>query len=81
MINASNWRRLARLVAEQHARESPWNVPPPPGLDAAGLRLWGEWVAELAATPDSHARKVKRTALEEMNAELVGIACRVLSGG
>jgi hypothetical protein len=74
-------RKVGRLEAERHACEAAWNVPPPPGLDAAGARLWAEWTADLAATTDAHVREVKRTAMQCMDAETVAIAARVRSGG
>jgi hypothetical protein len=71
-------RKVGRLEATRNARAAP---PPPPGLDAAGLALWAQWSAELAALQEGRAWQVKMAALEEMDAELVGIACRVRGMG
>jgi hypothetical protein len=77
-MRESLWRRLARLELDRHAHESAWRVPMPPGLSPAGVELWHEMQAELAdPTLDDHSRQVKYTALSALNAELVGIMCKV----
>jgi hypothetical protein len=70
-------RKVGRLEAARKARA----VAMPPGLGPEGVRLWNEWVAELDAESDPHAREVKRVALQCMDAETVAIAARVRSGG
>jgi hypothetical protein len=73
MIRRSLYRALADLEAERRARAAP---PPPAGLDAAGMALWRQWARDMEAEADPHARKVKRIALLETSAELVGLAVR-----
>jgi hypothetical protein len=53
----------------------------PPGLSAAGAKLWDQMVAEMADARDEHSRLVLYHALCALDSECIRIMCRVRGMG